>query len=121
MRIPGLQQSSCEGSPYDGAEEALSVTGASGSLHVVYAPAHFRCSQAVAGFVLTSGGDSEILVQPIDMNPQTVAKCDCLYTIDMDIEAPEGEHLVSLFRRWDHKSGADDPLQIGSQSVTVPP
>ncbi len=53
------------------------------------------------------------------MKPTSVAKCDCLYGVEMDLPAPKGDYTVSVYRRWDHKSGADDPLKIGSEVVTV--
>ncbi|HVU02233.1 MAG TPA: hypothetical protein VHE30_10795 [Polyangiaceae bacterium] len=118
--IQDLHQTACNGLPYDGTPEAMTASTSERSIHVLYEPAHFRCAQALQGFVKSGKGSVDVLVQPIDMNPASVAKCDCLYGVDMKIPADSGEYAVSVYRRWDHKSGADGPLQIGSESVTVP-
>lgn len=98
----------------------MTATASGRSLRISYDPAHFRCAQAVQGFVKTGPGTADVLVQPADMNPATVAKCDCLYGIDMTIPSESGEYTVTVYRRWDHQSGADGVLEIGSQAVTVP-
>lgn len=118
--IQSLHQTACEGSPYDGTPEAMTASASGRSIHVNYEPAHFRCAQSVQGFVKTGTGTADVLVQPVEMNPTSIAKCDCLYGVEMDIPAKSGDYVVSLYRRWDHKSGADVPLKIGSEAVTIP-
>jgi hypothetical protein len=118
--IESFQQSACDGSPYEGAREQAEFSAASGRIRVSYDPAHFRCSQSVEGFVKIGDDGAAILVQPIDMNPSSVARCDCLYTIDLDFAVAPGRYEVTLDRRWDHKSGADEPLRIDTASLDVP-
>jgi hypothetical protein len=118
--IEDLHQTACQGSPYDGTPEAMTASPSGRSIHITYEPAHFRCAQTVQGFLKLGTGNVDVLVQPIDMNPATVAKCDCFYGIQMNVQVESGRHSVAVYRRWDHKSGADSPLEIGSESVTVP-
>lgn len=117
--IDGVRQTACQGSPYDGTPEAMTAAASGRSIHVAYTPAHFRCAQSVQGFVKLGAGTADVLVQPIDMNPATVAKCDCLYGVEMDIPVTSGAYSVTVYRRWDHQSGGDTPLKIGSASVTI--
>jgi hypothetical protein len=118
--IADLQQTECEGSPYDGTAEAMTASTDGRAIHIAYEPAHFRCAQSVQGFAKTAAGSVEVLVQPIDMNPASVAHCDCLYGVHMNLPVSKGTYAVEVYRRWDHKSGADDPLKIGSQTVMIP-
>lgn len=117
--IDGLQQTACNGSPYDGTPEAMTASANGRSIHVTYDPAHFRCAQSVQAFLKLGAGAADVLVQPVDMNPAAVARCDCLYGVEMDFPVAGGVYSVTLYRRWDHRSGADTPLQIGSASVTI--
>jgi hypothetical protein len=119
QRIETFTQSLCTGSPYDGVPEVVNVTAAPGALHISYGSAHFRCSQSVEGFVKLGVGTADVLVQPVDMNPSSVAKCDCLYDLSMEVNVPRGTYEVTVYRRWDHKSGHDEPLEVGAQSVEV--
>lgn len=118
--IEDFHQTACNGSPYDGTPEAMTASASDHSIHVLYEPAHFRCAQTVQGFVKKGAGTVDVLVQPTDMNPTSVAKCDCLYGVDMNIAVESGQYSVTIYRRWDHKSGADDPLKIGSTAVAIP-
>jgi hypothetical protein len=119
-RVETFTQSSCSGSAYDGVPAVIDVTAAPGAIHVNYGAAHFRCNQSVEGFVRLGVGTADVLVQPVDMNPSSVAKCDCLYDISMGIDVPRGAYEVTVYRRWDHKSGSDEPLEVGAQTIEVP-
>jgi hypothetical protein len=118
--VRSFTQSACTASAYDpNVHETLEVTGGPASVNVAYHNAHFRCSQLVEGFALAPPGAFDVLVQPIDMNPETVAKCDCLYEVTMELPASPNSYPVRLFRRWDHKSGSDGLTLVGSGSVDV--
>ncbi len=67
----------------------------------------FRCSQDVEGFYKSDGESVEVLVQPVNMNPRSVTKCDCSYHVEAGIPE-EAPIKVSLYRRGDHYGG-DDP------------
>ncbi|HEX7672227.1 MAG TPA: hypothetical protein VF395_21675 [Polyangiaceae bacterium] len=125
IRLTDFQQAECDGSPYGDAGAALRerIEGAveGRSILASYVGAHFRCAQDVEGFVRTSGSALDVLVQPVDMNPAAIARCDCLYRITFSVPVTDGQHVLSLYRRWDHKSGSDQPTRIGSLTVEVPP
>jgi hypothetical protein len=123
--IPGLDQSECEGDPYggtgeDGFDERATFTGEVGSVRVLYNDAHFRCEQPVEAFVRRGDNTLDVLVQPIDMNPDMVAGCDCLYDIVVEIKnLVAGDYAVSLSRRWDNINDPNDPVPIATDIVTV--
>jgi hypothetical protein len=118
QRLTDFHQAECNGTPYGDAgaalRERIEATASARSVLVTYYGAHFRCAQDVEGFVRTSGTALDVLVQPVDMNPVSIARCDCLYQITLSVPATEGPHQLSLYRRWDHKSGSDEPTRIGS-------
>jgi hypothetical protein len=121
--VASFSQASCGGSPLDPAapQEAIDVTATTGLIHVAYHHAHFRCEQAVEGFVRTGSKTVDFLVQPTDMNPSSVAACDCLYEITMTAAASAGPTTVTVYRRWDHLGGNPiNPVEVGATSVTVP-
>jgi hypothetical protein len=119
-RVASFGQSACGESPIGGPSESLEVASAPNAVEVDYRHAHFRCSQSVEAFARSSTGVMDILVQPVDMNPADVARCDCLYEITMSIPVPVGQYELTLYRRWDHKSGADEPRRVASRTVILP-
>jgi hypothetical protein len=86
---------------------------------VKYDHAHFRCAQDVEGFVKRGGDAIDLLVQPIDMAPDAVAGCDCLYDISMSVPAPKGDYSLTLYRRWDSINKPNDPVAVGATEVTI--
>jgi hypothetical protein len=76
-RAKNFVQEVCPNSGADFSNEHASFTGGTGSIGVDYQDAHFRCEQNVEGFFKAAGGTVDILVQPIDMHPGSVAGCDC--------------------------------------------
>jgi hypothetical protein len=119
-RVASFEQSVCGESPSGGPSESLEIATSPGAVEVGYHHAHFRCSQTVEAFARSSTGVMDILVQPVDMDPLAVARCDCLYEITMSIAAPVGQYELTLYRRWDHKSGADEPRRVASRTVVLP-
>jgi hypothetical protein len=116
-----LTQSPCEGSAYDGSTpETVSVTPHTGGLSIRYTGAHFRCEQAVEGFVRSDGFEVALLVQPEDMAPFGVAGCDCLYDIEAAMEVAPGEYSVSVYRRWDSINKPNPPVLVGSSQAVGP-
>ncbi|KYF71981.1 hypothetical protein BE11_03505 [Sorangium cellulosum] len=120
--IEGLTQSECTASAYDATvKETLAATPERGAVHLDYGAAHFRCEQAVEGFVRRSGGKVDVLVQPVDMDPSAVAGCDCRYDIGMTIKGlGKGTVAVDLYRRWDNLNEPNDPVKIGSADAEIP-
>lgn len=109
-----LVQRECSGSPYEGThDERIEATG--DDLTTLRArELHFRCEQDVAAFQLADGDGLKVLVQPKNMNPKAVAACDCLYDVDLTLDAEVAPGRVSLWRRWDNLNDNNDPVFIGA-------
>ncbi|XXT14968.1 hypothetical protein WME94_32440 [Sorangium sp. So ce429] len=120
--IEGLTQSECLASAYDATvKETLAATPANGAVRLDYRAAHFRCEQEVEGFVRTAGGKVEVLVQPAEMDPSAVVRCDCRYDIGMKIDGlDKGAVTVELYRRWDNINEPNEPVKVGSVDVQIP-
>ena len=115
-----LVQEMCSSSMEDFAKEQASFTGGTGNIGVDYQYAHFRCLQDVEGFFKASDGAVDILVQPIDMHPASVAACDCAYNITFLVEPlSAGTLQTTLYRRWDGQNSQNDPVPIASAPVVV--
>jgi hypothetical protein len=113
--VASLVQAECGGDPYDGAEGSLEASLAGDELSVAYGEAHFRCEQEVEAFYVLEGDVLSILVQPIDMDPVSVANCDCLYDVDLTVDGLDSADLtVELYRRWDNINDPNDPVLIAS-------
>ncbi|HCF61207.1 MAG TPA: hypothetical protein DFS52_24820 [Myxococcales bacterium] len=115
-----LNQGECEGNPYEGEQSSVQVSAFSKGIDVACRKAHFRCEQEVEAFVRESDGRIDLLFQPVDMDPGTVAKCDCLYDLTVALEKDPGSYEVRVFRRWDNLNEPNEPVKIGSGSVAVP-
>jgi hypothetical protein len=124
--VTDFTQAACSGSA-DGPgapSDSIDASASAGSVSVAYHAAHFRCAQSVQGFVRTGPRSLDFLVQPVDMNPASVAGCDCLYEISLVTKASPGATTITLYRRWDH-SGSSNPgevsnlVEVGTTMVTV--
>lgn len=119
--VKSFTQAACGGSPGPGSPaESIDVDAGQGSVNVDYHAAHFRCDQTVEGFMRTGLKSVDFLVQPTNMNPSSVAECDCLYEITLAANVPAGPTTVTVYRRWDEQSGNTNPVEIGTAPVTVP-
>ncbi len=117
-RIADFTQLDCD-DERDEVEASITVEGVAGGIELDYDHARFRCSQDVEGFARRSDGQVDILIQPVDMNPSSVAKCDCSYDIVAKLAAVAGEHTVTVYRRQDNIGGENDPVEVGSVDVVV--
>lgn len=118
--VKSLVQEECSNGDMDFSNESASYTGGVGSIGVVYQDAHFRCVQKVEGFFKTAGDAVDILVQPIDMDPSSVAACDCGYKITFLVEpVTAGSHTATLYRRWDNITQPNQPVPITAAPVMV--
>jgi hypothetical protein len=115
--IEDLSQSPCDGSPYDtGWSEAMTAWEAAPGIRAAGDPLHFRCEQEVEGFYRQEGEALDVLIQPVDMHPEVVAGCDCLYRVEVGLpQAPPA--TVTLYRRWDGINDPNDPVRVGSAAV----
>ncbi len=113
--VASLSQGECAGSPYDtGVVVEVEADFGADPLEVDASNVHFRCEQDVEAFWKQDGATVEVLVQPIDMNPSVVARCDCLYDLEIVVGSPEGEvSEVVVWRRWDALNDPNDPVEVG--------
>ena len=66
-------QSECGGEPGTATEE-FNAFKAPPSLEITWTNTAFRCEQPVEGYLRRLGVTHELLVQPVDMEPDTVAR-----------------------------------------------
>jgi hypothetical protein len=120
--VTSFTQAACSGSADapGGPTESIDASASPGSVSIAYHAAHFRCAQSVQGFARTGPKSLDFLVQPIDMNPTSVAGCDCLYEISLAAKAASGATTITLYRRWDNQAGSPNPVEVGTAMVTVP-
>ncbi len=71
---------------------------------LTYPNAHFRCDQAVQGYVKRTDNGYSVLIQPTEMNPFMVAKCDCGYTLEAKLPNIKPND-VRVFHRGDNHGG----------------
>jgi hypothetical protein len=126
QHIARFTQGPCNCAAPGGPPETIEASANDGSIDVSYAHAAFRCQQDVEGYVRQDGEAIDVLVQPINLNPVFLSKCDCQYDVAMTIPAakrgryPAGAYRLSVYRRWDNVNEPNDPLEIGSAMVEVP-
>ncbi len=115
--IEDFTQDECEGSVYDdGWESTVDATADDPGLRVVGDSMPFRCDQEVEGFYRVSGSQVGVLIQPVDMDPDKVAGCDCLYRVEAGIPA-DPPATVTLYWRHDNQNDENDPVLVGSVEV----
>jgi hypothetical protein len=117
-----VHQSACRG---DGTSAAarprllLDKTG--GTLTGTYADASFRCGQQdLCGYVLDAREVTGVLVQPCDLHPMHVVRCECLYTVSFALAARPGRTTVALYRRGDLHGAAGNPEAVFVGKASVP-
>lgn len=118
--VQGFIQFACSGSPAESSSEQVETRGAEGQVLIEVRDAHFRCAQDVEAYYETSDGKLDVLVQPVDMDPDGVAGCDCLYELFILVdELDERDFDLTVFRRWDNINDDNDPIEIGSAEVSA--
>lgn len=119
-RVEGLVQAPCSGGfGPDEPAEAMSLSAQAGALALAYEHAHFRCEQPVEAYVRKSAGALAFLVQPVDMDPGSLAACDCRYDLGLTLPVARGSYEVTLYRRWDNITQPNQPRQIGRTSAVA--
>ncbi len=80
----------------------------------------FRCDQAVLATLTNSAEASVVTFHPKEMNPKTVAKCDCPYDLSTTFPASAGSKvLVKIFRQADNNPSPSSPVSIAVKEVIV--
>lgn len=106
-------QSDCAGDPGSAQEEIL-VQVTLPTVRVNWDKTLFRCDQAVEAYLRQGDGNVDLLVQPVDLNPEQVARCDCLYDLEARFNGDETLGSVTLYKRNDEVGGPSTPVQITS-------
>ena len=106
-----LQQTACGGDPYTvPPRPRLELTTAGGQLTGIYRDAQFRCGdQRLCGHRLEPDETTRVLVQPCDLHPAVVPRCDCLYQVSFTLPGRPGRGAVELHSRRD-LYGAQGPV-----------
>ena len=127
--IDDFTQAECAGDPYlDEVEgvpvennvEPITFSVEGNRLDIQYNQAIFRCEQTVEGFQMMDGDSISVLIQPQDMSPSQVAKCDCFYDIEISIgEISSGEYDVEVFHRNDEYGGESEVQRVGGFNVGI--
>lgn len=82
--------------------------------------ASLRCDQAVEGFWQVDGDTVEVLYQPKEMHPKSVAKCTCPYDLSITVGSlSPTPSSAAVYARGD-AYGDDDPVpELVGEVVTV--
>jgi hypothetical protein len=107
-----VDQSSCGGDPYQSSAGHLVLSRDMAILRGRYEGAPFRCNQHVCAYRRDEGMSTRILVQPCDMNPGMVTRCDCLYSVSFPLDGVVPGALVELYHRWDRAGSTGDPAPV---------
>ena len=82
------------------------------ALHI--ADARFRCNQSVCAYLDTSSAEAKVLLQPCEMKPSTVARCECGYSFDVPVTLPAAIGSVSVELRSDAYASEPTSQSLGS-------
>jgi hypothetical protein len=119
-RVSHFLQLACPGADSEPGDERMDVRGAEREVLIEYYDAPFRCAQELEAYSKESGSQLDVLVQPVDMHPENVTKCDCLYELHLLVETwQERRYAVDLYRRWDHFNSDNDPVEVASTEVST--
>ena len=109
-------QGTCN-APHGNLLELVEAEGRPGELRVTYMNAPFRCEQKVTAYMKRDGALIDVLFQPEEMDPSSVARCDCAYTLESTFDAPEGGVTLTVYRRGDAYGTDTDPKDVAPVKV----
>lgn len=129
--IRDFTQTECSGSDGDSggtgddvgeADTRMELTPGPRSLRIDWLEVGFRCAQEVEGFVKHGESTIDMLIQPVDLTPDAVAGCSCIYDLTMQLhDLTPGDYEVSIYERSDHYGGSyGTPALQESGDVTIP-
>jgi hypothetical protein len=78
---------------------------------IAYHNAFFRCAQKLCAYRHDFGDVAQILVQPCDMDPDSVAKCSCGYEVGLSVDSSPG--AIEVHRRWDNLNRPNPAMLVG--------
>lgn len=127
LQATSLQQSAClpssetqEPAQTDG-KEAYTLTANGDQLEITYKNAPFRCEQKVAWEASLDGQVLTAIVRPQDMNPTTVARCNCRYDLGVKIgPLNKGKYTVKIQQKSDNYGSPSTTKDVHTGEVTLP-
>ena len=117
-RLTDFSQSDCDGDPGEGfgRTQDLDVTLSTGFAAVSWTNTVFRCDQPLEAYVRRTNR-VEVLVQPVEMNPEEPARCDCYYNLDFALNVTEADTEFAFYVRRDEAGGPSAPALVGELTV----
>ena len=111
-------QSACAGDPTEGARD-VEINGAinSGAIRITWTNAVFRCEQDVEAYIRREGTTIDLLVQPVEILPEEVARCDCYYDLDAGFNVADDLSAITFYTRRDEVGGPSSPNRVGTLTV----
>lgn len=97
--------------------EEIRVNAQSGAAVISWKNVVFRCEQPLEAY-LRRGNQLDVLVQPVDLFPEDIVRCDCRYDLDFAFNIGEGERRFGFFVRRDQVGGSSSPSLVGT--VVIP-
>jgi len=116
--VNDFQQSECTGEPGTGATEEINGVADATTMELSWTNTEFRCEQKVEAYLKRLGVTHELLVQPVEMEPDEVANCDCLYDLDAQWNISGDLESVRIFKRVDEFGGPSAPAQIAQLNLS---
>jgi hypothetical protein len=106
-----IQQSACNS---DGVSvtPTLDVTEASGVIAGTLKDASFRCQQSLCAYVSDSGPTTRVLLQPCDLHPTNVPKCDCAYDVTFTLGTRADRTAIEIYQRLDFYGATTPPVPM---------
>lgn len=106
-RIEDFTQAQCG----DTGVVALTAVASGDGVELGAGPVNARCAQDLEAY----WQGAEVLVQPVDMEPDSVAKCGCAYDLSMLVPTPAPVTL-DVYQRTDRYGGDGEPemWQLGT-------
>jgi hypothetical protein len=115
-----IEQSQCKGSA-DGttATSTLDVTDTGGMLAVAITNLSFRCQQSLCAYVTDRGATTRVLLQPCDLHPTNVVRCDCWYDVTFTLPARADRTAVEVYKRFDFYGATTPPTPTLAATAPV--
>lgn len=112
-----FEQSDCGADPSEGYETGINVQVSSGAADVTWTNQPFRCEQPVEAYIRREGAGIDVLVQPVEIHPEEVVRCDCLYDLGMGFNMSDSETSITFYTRNDEAGGPSSPSRIGTVTI----
>jgi hypothetical protein len=115
-----IGQSQCKGSA-DGTTvtPTIDAIDTGGMLAVTINDLSFRCQQSVCAYVMDSGATTRVLVQPCDLHPTNVTRCDCLYDVTFKLQMRVDRTAIDVYKRFDFYGAPTPPTPALAATAPV--